>query len=115
MFIQAYEEITSDEQTATRSDERAVLLRTIDVMEESDRMPSDGMKRVKAIHFVREVWSYFLNDLASSENATSPELKASLISIGIFIMKHLERMRQERTLNFSPLLEISKTIEKGLE
>ena len=115
MFMQAYEEIISDEQGTTRASEREILQQTISAMEESDNSPDDGLRRVKAIHFVREIWSYFLNDLASSENETSPELKASLISIGIFTIKHLERMRQERTLTFKPLIEISNIIEKGLE
>ena len=114
MFIQAYEEILSDEQGNVRESEREIISQTINSMESSDAAPNDVLGRVKAIHFVREVWSYFLNDLASSENETPAELKASLISIGIFVMKHLEQMRIDNSVKFEPLVEISRSIEKGL-
>jgi len=114
MFIQAYEEILSDEQGSVRSSEREILHQTIESMQRSDNAPHDAMQRIKAIHFIREVWSYFLNDLASAENETPAELKASLISIGIFMVKHLEQMRTDKSLKFEPLVEISKSIEKGL-
>ncbi|MEM7069744.1 MAG: flagellar biosynthesis regulator FlaF [Pseudomonadota bacterium] len=115
MFIQAYEEVLSDEQGTVRESEREIISQTIESMQRCDAEPNDLLGRVKAIHFVREVWSYFLNDLASQENETPAELKASLISIGIFIMKHLEQMRNDKSVKFEPLVEISKSIEKGLE
>ncbi len=115
MFIQAYQEITADEQSSVRDDEREIIDRTIRMMVDSDLEPEDRIKRVKAIHFVMQVWSYFLNDLASTENETPDELKASIISIGIFIVKHLESMRRDKTLRFEPVTEISRTIKEGLK
>jgi len=115
MFMQAYEDVLEDEQDSLRSGEAAILDRTIRMMLESDRNPQDKMTRTKTIHFITQVWSYFLNDLASSENATPNELKASLISIGIFIMKYLENMRNENSLIFGPVMEISQNIREGLK
>ena len=60
-------------------------------------------------------YKYFVNDLASPENAISNQLKASLISISLFVVKHLEEMRTDRSLNFIPILEISNSIREGLK
>ncbi|MBO6814767.1 MAG: flagellar biosynthesis regulator FlaF [Rhizobiaceae bacterium] len=115
MFMQAYEDVMEDEQDALRSSEAQVIDRTIRLMQESDQKPSDRMLRTRAIHLTSQVWSYFLNDLASSENATPKELKASLISIGIYIMKHLNAMRSEESLGFGAVTEVSINIREGLK
>ena len=115
MFVEAYKDITADDQSQERSSESEILTRTIVSMEASDSDPNNLMLRIKTLHFVRDVWTYFLNDLASDENVTPNELKASLFSIGIFILKHLEKMRADKSSNFDPLIEISKIIRKGLD
>ena len=115
MFTQAYLEATEDEQQTARDGEREIIERTIQMMIESDLDANDGNKRVAAIHFTMQVWSYFLNDLASSENHTPDELKAAIISIGIFIIRHMESMRKDPELRFKPVREISETIREGLK
>ena len=115
MFTQAYQEATEDEQQSAREGEREIIERTIRMMIESDLEPDNGNRRVAAIHFTMQVWSYFLNDLASSENQTPDELKAAIISIGIFIIRHMEGMRKEPDLRFKPVREISETIREGLK
>ena len=114
MFINEYIDIAADDQATQRANESELLTRTINSMIDSDSNPTDLTRRIKTLHFIREVWTYFLNDLASQENATPAELKASLISIGIFIIKHLEKMRSDTTVTFEPLVEITETIRKGL-
>lgn len=115
MFMQAYEDAMEDEQDSLRQGEADVLDRTIRLMRESDHNAQDHMLRTRAIHLTTQVWSYFLNDLASAENATPKELKASLISIGIFILRHLDGMRSEKTMMFDPVIEISQNIREGLK
>lgn len=115
MFTQAYQEAAEDEQQSARDGEREIIERTIQQMIQSDLDPQNSNIRVSALHFTLQVWTYFLNDLASPENLTPKELKASLISIGIFIMRHLENMRQDPSLKFKPIREISETIREGLK
>ncbi|MEM8649732.1 MAG: flagellar biosynthesis regulator FlaF [Pseudomonadota bacterium] len=114
MFMQAYQDMMEDDQTSQRSEEREMITETINLMRASDQQPDDRVLRSKAIHLTSQLWNYFLNDLVSEENETPRELKASIISIGIFIVKHLERMRLEKTLAFKPVADISETIREGL-
>jgi len=84
------------------------------LMKNSDASPSDFVKRSMAIHSTFQVWAYFMEDLASPENQNSDVLKARLISIGIFVLSHLDKMRKDHGLNFAPVMEISETIQGGL-
>lgn len=115
MFMQAYQDAMEDEQDSMRRSEGEIMERAVHMMRQSDQNPSDRMFRTRAIYFISQIWSYFLNDLSSAENATPSALKANLISIGIFIMKHLEIMRQEPGVKFDPLIEISQSIREGLK
>ena len=115
MFNLAYSETMEDGQESARDSERNIILRSTEMMQASDDNPQDVLLRVRAIHFASQVWSYFLNDLASAENHTPDELKASLISLGIFCLKHLESMRKDTSLSFEPVTEISNNIQEGLK
>lgn len=115
MLLKEYEDIEAEDQGSARSSESALLAQAIALMDRSDLEPNNAVQRVQTIHFVRQVWNFFITDLGSSENAMPTELRASLVSIGIFIIKHLDRMREERTLKFEPVIDISRTIQKGLE
>lgn len=115
MFNQAYQDIIDDDQASARENERIALENTIQLMEHSMDNPSNAVLRMKAIHLTLQVWKYFVNDLASPENAISNQLKASLISISLFVVKHLEEMRTDRSLSFIPILEITESIREGLK
>jgi len=109
-----YSESLEDAQESAREDEREVLGDSITVMEESDRDPDNLVKRIEAIYLTTRLWSHFLNDLASQDNVSSDEMKGGLISIGIFIMRHVEKMRTDKQLTFEPIVDITKTIYEGL-
>lgn len=114
MLNRAYSEVTEDGQQDARAGEREVIKNCIEQMQSSDDMPGDKIMRIKAINYVMRVWSYLLNDLASDENHSSDEFKARLISVGIFIVKHTDKMRKNPDMTFKPVKEISEIILEGL-
>ena len=115
MYTQAYQDVVEDDQIDARQGEWAVIENTIQLMEHSDANSDDMMLRIKALHMTLQVWTHLINDLSMPENGMSAELKASIISIGIFILKYLENMRSEKLLTFAPIIEISCSIQKGLK
>ena len=110
----AYSDVLEDDQTDARAKEVQLLRDGIRMMQESDQQPTHVGKRAEAIYFNSRLWTRFLDDLASPENSLSDELKAGLISIGIFIIKHFGKMRSDQSLNFSAAIDISETISRGL-
>ena len=114
MHSTAYEEITADSGVEARLREREAILESIIAMEEADQDRSDLIKRTYAITVVNRLWTALIADLGSSQNQYPRELKAQLISIGIFILRQCEAMRNDDSKDFSFIVEISQILEKGL-
>lgn len=114
MFNTAFSETIEDDQSEARAQERELLERAMYSIKQADDEPDNSVLRISAIQFNVRIWSFFLQDLSQDENQLPDDLKATLISIGIFILKHLQRMRSEKELSFEPVLSINETIMKGL-
>lgn len=114
MINSAYSDVVEDDQQHARASERKILQHSIQQMQDSDRSHADRQARMRAINYTIRVWNYFLNDLSSVENQSTNETKATLISIGIFILRHLDNMRKDDSLQFDLVLEISETIIEGM-
>ena len=110
----SYADILEDSGDQTRSREREALRMSVEAMEEANRDPLNPGKRANAIYVVNRLWSALLEDIASPDNAYPPELKAQIVSIGIFILRQCEVLRNDGKRDFSTIAEICKIIEKGL-
>jgi flagellar protein FlaF len=75
----------------------------------------NSMEAVEALHFTNRVWTTFVEDLGSSDNALPKELRANLISIGLWLLRETEDIRQGRTDNFEGLIEVSQIIRDGIQ
>lgn len=73
------------------------------------------MQAVEALHFTNRVWTALLEDLSSDENALPKELRANLISIGLWLLRETEDIRQGRSNNFDGLIEVSQIIRDGIQ
>ena len=56
----------------------------------------------------------FLDDLTGAENGLPASLRARLISIGIWVIKEIERLRGGEASDLAPLIEINQIIRDGL-
>ena len=114
MFHQSYLDTIEDSRELTRSREQEAFRNAIRAMEKAQAEPGDAATRARAIFEIGRLWSFLLEDLASSENAYPPELRAQLISIGIYVLRQCENLRKDDSAEFSGLIEISRSIEQGL-
>ena len=110
----AYSDVLEDDQTSAKEREFELFQEGIGLMKASDAEPAHIGKRAEAIYYNSRLWTRLLDDLASAENALTDELKANLISIGIFVIKHFGKMREDKSLDFSIAIELSETINRGL-
>ena len=60
------------------------------------------------------IWMALMSDLADPENQLPKELRANLLSIGIWILRTVDEIRQEKSQNFEGLIDISKIIRDGI-
>jgi flagellar biosynthesis activator protein FlaF len=114
MYQSIYEAIAADTASEFRENERAAFLRSIDLLKLAQSSGRETREAVEAIHFVVKLWSFLLEDLSGDGNGLPDSLKASLISIGIWILKRAEDIRQGRTDDLSALIEVSESIYNGL-
>jgi len=114
MYQLQYADIQEDAVMDARSRERELMKRSIDLLKKASKAEQNSIDAVEAIHFTRRLWTALVDDLAQPDNELPQELRANLISIGIWILKEVERIRQGESDDFDGIIEISDSIRKGI-
>jgi len=124
MSITAYKRTISDTETP-RQIERRVLSSVTAELEsrqlEFDQVATSGEKLAILANGLRDslwynerIWMTMRNDLAESGNALSPDLRAGLISLSLWVATHTQGvMKGEKKIK--PLLDVNRSIIRGLE
>ncbi|MEQ1944691.1 flagellar biosynthesis regulator FlaF [Mesorhizobium sp. VNQ89] len=115
MYQFSYADIQTDSVADAKDRERQLLTRSIDMLVAARAVGTDSQEAVEAIHFLNRVWSTLVEDLGSPENALPKELRANLISIGLWLLREAEDVRQGRSDNFDGLIEVSQIIRDGIQ
>ncbi|TRW96064.1 flagellar biosynthesis regulator FlaF [Paracoccus sp. M683] len=72
-----------------------------------------GSNAISAIHKNNELWMTLAADLAQPDNSLPPEMKAGLISLAGFALRHGQTV-VNGTGNVEPLIDINVAMMKGL-
>lgn len=115
MYQFSYADIQSDSLADAKDRERQLLTRSIDLLTVAHGKGGLSVEAVEAIHFLNRVWTSFIEDLGSPENELPMELRANLISIGLWLLREAEEVRQGRSNNFEGLIEVSQIIRDGIQ
>lgn len=115
MYQFSYADIQTDSVADAKDRERQLLSRSIDLLVAARAVGSDSMEAIEALHFMNRVWTSFIEDLGNQENALPRELRANLISIGLWLLREAEDVRQGRSDNFDGLIEVSQIIRDGIQ
>jgi flagellar biosynthesis activator protein FlaF len=115
MYQFSYADIQTDSVADAKDRERQLLTRSIDLLVSAQVAGVDSMEAIEAIHFMNRVWTSFIEDLGSSDNVLPKELRANLISIGLWLLREAEEVRQGRSNNFEGLIEVSQIIRDGIQ
>jgi flagellar protein FlaF len=114
MMQTAYDQVLEDSPREARARERAAISRSIEYMEAAERAGLQSREAIVALNFLRQLWTILIEDLASQGNELPAMLRAQVISIGLWIMRHAEDIRMERQTSFRPAIDISKLMVEGL-
>lgn len=115
MYKFYYDEVLDDSPKVARENERNALRRSIEMLEVAEENGTQSREAVEAIYFVRRLWGIFIEDLAKSENGLPQKLRADLVSVGLWVMRETEEIRQGRSKSFKALIDVSNTIAEGLQ
>lgn len=86
----------------------------IRLMEEAKDAPLRSQQVIEATRHMHQLWSYLIKDLSDPTNDLSDELKANLISIGLWVLRETENILAGRSNNWAGLIDINRTVRKGL-
>jgi flagellar protein FlaF len=114
MFESTYVAMLEDTTDQIRENERRAFDASIVKLRRAQEVGRGTRESVEALLFVNRLWTILLEDLADQGNGLPDTLKAALISIGIWILRRTEDIRQGRVNDFLALIEVSETIRSGL-
>lgn len=109
-----YAEISDDDQKEARERERIALDRSIELMQLAGADGATSTDVAKALVFTSKLWALLVQDLADPSNGLPRELRAQIVSIGIWILRELESIRAGRSAGFTDVITVSRAIRDGL-
>lgn len=115
MYEFAYNEVIEDSRQSMRARERQAMDRVIGMLREAQQKGPLSRERVDALFYLRRLWMIFLDDLKDPNNELPPQLRAGIISIGIWMMKEIDRVRGGLAEDLTPIIEINEIIRDGLK
>ena len=114
MYEFCYNEIVEDSPHIMRERERRAFERVVSLLKEAREKGAGSREAIEAIYFLRHLWSILLSDLQSPENELPDELRAGIISIGLWMMKEMDQVGAGRKTDLMPMIEINEMIRDGL-
>ncbi|MEJ5021383.1 flagellar biosynthesis regulator FlaF [Ochrobactrum vermis] len=114
MYQMRYEDVMNDDMASAKERERMLFDRSIEMLEAAKANGSGSREAIDAGYFTTKLWTAIIDDLGSQENALPKELKAAIISIGIFVLKEIDRIRLGESNDYATLIEITQSIRDGL-
>lgn len=114
MYQFAYAEVVEDSPREMRARERQAMDHAISLLRLAREKWPGTREVVDALFFLRRLWSIFTDDLNNPDNELPPQLRAALISIGIWIQKEIDRVRSGQTTDLTAMIEINEIIRNGL-
>src|SRR5271157_3392520 len=115
MYEFAYNEVIEDSRQTMRARERTAMDRVIGMLRAAQEKGPLSRERVEALFYLRRLWTIFLDDLKDPNNELPEQLRAGIISIGIWMMKEIDRAQGGASSDLRPMIEINEIIRDGLK
>jgi len=113
MSLQAYQQAATRAENPRETEYRLFAQVTRALMEAAALDRTEVAKRVDALDWNRRLWSTLGADCADPKNGLPPQLRASFISLSIWVNKHTTLVIRNRE-EIEPLIEINRMIMQGL-
>jgi flagellar protein FlaF len=114
MYRHIYAQTVEESPAAARVRERELLERAIRLLAVARIKGARSAESFEATDNLRRLWVILIEDLSSEGNALPEALRASLISIGLWILREIDSIDSGRSDNFDGLIEINQMIADGL-
>lgn len=113
MSLQAYQQAATRAENPRDTEYRLFAQVTRALMDAAALDRTEVAKRVDALDWNRRLWSTLGADCADPKNGLPPPLRASFISLSIWVNKHTSLVIRNQE-EIEPLIEINRMIMQGL-
>jgi flagellar protein FlaF len=113
MSLQAYQQAATRAENPRDMEYRLFAQVTLALMDASKLDRTEVAKRVDALDWNRRMWATLGADCANPNNGLPPALRASFISLSIWVSKHTSLVIRNKE-DFEPLIDINRMIMQGL-
>ena len=114
MQADTYVRMSQTAPSVAREQEREAFDAGLALMDEAKAAPPQSPTSIDAARHMQRLWGYLIKDLSDPSNDLSDELKANLISIGLWVLKETDAIIAGTSENWSGLIEINRTVREGL-
>ncbi len=115
MYKFSYAEIMEDSTTEARGRERDAFDRAIELLVAAEIAGPTSIESRDAAMFLQRLWGILIRDLTEPTNELATNLRADLISIGLWVIKETDHIINERSDNFAGLIAVNRSIRDGLQ
>jgi flagellar protein FlaF len=113
MSLQAYHQAATRAESPRQTEYRLFAQVTLALIEAAKADPSNVAARVDALDWNRRVWTVLADDCANPANGLPAPLRASIISLSIWVGRHTSAVIRRRE-DFEPLIQVNRIIMQGL-
>ena len=114
MSVQAYQQAATRAENPRDMEYRLFAQVTRALMDAAKLDRSHVSQRADALDWNRRLWSTLATDCADPNNRLPPPLRASMISLSIWVNKHTSLVIRNRE-EIEPLIEVNRMIMQGLQ
>lgn len=114
MSLQAYQTAIARTEGPRSTEYRLFAQVTRALMEAAKADPADFRLRVDALDWNRRLWTVLGDDCSSPGNQLPPALRASIISLSIWVSRHTSAVLAGDDNDIEPLIEVNRLIMQGL-
>ncbi|MCR5875948.1 flagellar biosynthesis regulator FlaF [Phenylobacterium sp. J426] len=113
MSFNAYQQAATRAENPRDMEYRLFAQVTRALMDAAACDPDDLRGRIDALDWNRRMWAVLGSDCQSSENKLPQQLRASIISLSIWVSKHTTLVIRKQE-DIEPLIEVNRMIMQGL-
>lgn len=113
MSLKAYQQTATWAETPKESEYRLFAQVTRALLEASEMDENQVGARYDALDWNKKLWRALADDCGHVDNKLPPQLRASIISLSIWVEKHTALVIRRKEA-FEPLIEINRMIMQGL-
>lgn len=114
MYTLSYKNVIEEDFKAARKNESIAFDKVIELLENGKIAGLQSSETELALDRVRDLWKFFVDDLVNPDNQLPNNTKGTLISIGLWVMREVDKIRYKESEDIDSIIAVNRLIRDGL-